>query len=88
MAEPIHRYLDDDYSGPHGFSDDPRYALRADFVEKTAGEPAARSRWQCPYCQRLFERRKACAAHMGMKADWDASCPVLRAEDAARKQVR
>jgi hypothetical protein len=77
MAEPIHRYLDDDYSGPHGSSDDPRFALRQDFIEKTAGVPAARSRWQCPWCLRLYERRKACEKHMGLIEGLPANCKAM-----------
>jgi hypothetical protein len=77
MAEPIHRYLDDDYSGPHGFSDDPRFKLRQDFIDKVVGDPAGRSMWQCPWCLRLYERRKACAKHMGLMEGLPANCKAI-----------
>jgi hypothetical protein len=85
LPEPIHRSLEDDFTGPHGESDDPRFQLRQDFIDNVKGYAAARSRWQCPYCKMLFNRRKPCASHMGMKADTPASCRVLRGEDSARK---
>jgi len=49
---------------------------------------AARTCWQCPYCKWQFYRRKSCEKHMGMVMNTPAGCPVLKAQDEARRADR
>lgn len=77
MSEPEYITVADDYSGPHGDSRDPRFALRADFVEKVKGVPALRGWWRCPDCKMEFLRRTPCEKHMGMIAGLPAQCLVI-----------
>lgn len=64
MSEPKYITREDDFTGPHGISADPRFALRRDFIEKTKGVPAMRGRWECPNCGLQFMRRKPCVKHI------------------------
>lgn len=84
-VQPIYHTVADDFRGPHGDSEDPRFALRADFVENVKGIPAVRSWYSCPHCGMIGPRRKPLMQHMGMVADKLFTCPVLRAEVAARR---
>lgn len=47
---------------------------------------AAQSQWQCPHCKRTFFRRKPCTHHMGLVMNIPAGCPVLKAQDEARRK--
>lgn len=84
-AEPVYVATDDDFSGPHGTSDDPRFQLRADFIEKTKGVPAARGKWHCAYCWMEFSAKKSCQKHMGLVPNMPAYCRVLLELDEARR---
>jgi hypothetical protein len=84
-SQPEYITVEDDYSGPHGFSDDPKFALRADFIEKVKGVPAVRGWWRCPYCKMEFNRRKSCEKHMGLVPNLPAYCRVLLDDDEARR---
>jgi hypothetical protein len=83
--QPEYITVEDDVSGPHGFSDDPKFALRADFIEKVKGVPAVRGWWRCPYCKMEFDRRKPCEKHMGLVPNLPAFCRVLINEDEVRR---
>lgn len=83
--QPEYITVEDDTSGPHGFSDDPRFALRQDFIDKVKGVPAVRGWWRCPYCMMDFPARRSCEKHMGLVANSPAYCGVLLDEDEERR---
>jgi hypothetical protein len=83
---PIYVTRKDDFTGPHSAgNDDPRFALRADFIAKVKGMPAIRGWWQCPLCKLQFYRRKSCEKHMGLVVGLPAHCPMMIAQTAGRR---
>ena len=72
-------YVGEDWTGAHGCYEGYR--------EKAAPVPAARCLYECPYCGMRNPRRRPLANHMGLNMNIPASCPVLKRQDAARRQT-